>query len=146
MSQRCRQHPSVPLAEPAHQPRFPLFHPRGEEQRAEDRHQREGEDQGAEHRERDREGQGFEHLALDPGEAEQVRQCLNQNGTLQVWMNPDTGRLANVCQVGPSLFGIQIIQKAKEGWDEITGFTKPKMKRLEQVMQYLRNTGYILLR
>src|SRR3972149_8636488 len=81
-----------------------------------------------------------------PGEAEQVRQCLNQNGTLQVWMNPDTGRLANVCQVGPSLFGIQIIQKAKEGWDEITGFTKPKMKRLEQVMQYLRNTGYILLR
>ena len=80
-----------------------------------------------------------------PGEAEQVRNCLNDKGTLQVWMNPDTGRLANVCQINPTLFGIQIIQKAKEGWDEITGFTKPKMKRIEQVMQYLRNTGYLKL-
>ena len=80
-----------------------------------------------------------------PGEAEQVRTCLNQNGTLQIWMNPTTGRLANVCQVGPTLFGVQIIQKAKDDWDEITAFLKPKMNRIEQVMQYLRNTGYVKL-
>lgn len=80
-----------------------------------------------------------------PGDAEQVRNCLNDKGTLQVWMNPETGRVANVCQIDPTLFGIQIIQKAQDGWDELTAFVKHKMSRCDQVMQYLRNTGYIQL-
>ena len=80
-----------------------------------------------------------------PGDAEQVRECLNKNGVLQLWANPTTGRRAQICQIGPTLFGVQIIQKAGDKWDELTAFLKPKMSRIEQVMQYMRNTGYDLL-
>lgn len=71
-------------------------------------------------------------------EAAVVRNCLQNNGPVLNWGNPFTGRRALVCQIGPELFGLQII----EGQQEITAYLKSKMTRLDQVMTYLRNTGY----
>lgn len=80
-----------------------------------------------------------------PGEAEQVRECLDNKGVFQIWMNPETGRVANVCQIDPTTFGIQIVKQFEGRWEELTGFIKTKMKCIDQVAQYLRNTGYLKL-
>jgi hypothetical protein len=76
-----------------------------------------------------------------------VRSCLNDQGPLQVWENPFNGRRANLCQLDEQTFGLQIIIQDGAGtWNEITAFVKNKLTRLDQVMQYLRNGGYQLLR
>lgn len=74
-----------------------------------------------------------------------VHSCINRGGTIQQWHNPDTGRFARVCQIGPELFGIQIIDQIDGQWEEITAFIKRKMTRLEQVERYMRNTGYQIM-
>jgi hypothetical protein len=75
-----------------------------------------------------------------------VRQCIERNGPLQTWVNPETGRQALVCQFDTGKFGIMIreaIDEAQDLWREITSFTKERMSTIDQVMQYLRNTGYV---
>jgi hypothetical protein len=74
--------------------------------------------------------------------AVQVRNCLNDKGAMQEWVNPQTGRRALVCQVGPHTFGMQIIEEREGIWREVTSFIKSKMTRIDQVMNYLRNAGY----
>ena len=71
-----------------------------------------------------------------------VRECLSKNGAMQVWYNHDTGRLANVCKMADKKFGIQILKEGEGVWEEITSFCKEKMTRIDQIEQYLRNTGY----
>ena len=73
-----------------------------------------------------------------------VRKCLNDNGPMQVWYNPTTDRHAMLCEVFPSLFGMQIVQQDADGfWHEITAFIKDKMRTLIQVEKYLKNAGYV---
>lgn len=80
------------------------------------------------------------HAVLKHGsDAWDVRNCINKNGALEIWTNPATGRDALICQLGKGLFGIQILK----GNEEKTAFVKEKLKRLEQVRNYLSNTGYI---
>lgn len=72
-----------------------------------------------------------------------IRELLASQGALFVWGNPMTGRRAVVCQVGAHTYGIQIIQQDKsDAWQEVTCFIKSKMTRLDQIKQYLTNTGY----
>ena len=78
--------------------------------------------------------------------AEQIRDCIQRNGFLQEWYNPLTNRRARVCQLKPTLFGLQIVQERGGVWQEVTSFLKSKLTRLEQVEQYLRNTGYEKIR
>lgn len=75
-------------------------------------------------------------------DAVSVKNCLNQNGPAQVWYQPTNQRWANICQVG-DLFGMQITNGIG---DEITAFIKNKMRRLDQVEQYLTNRGYVRVR
>jgi hypothetical protein len=78
-----------------------------------------------------------------------VIDCLSKGGAMQVWFNPETGRRANVCQVGPELFGLQILSKfgtdaqGHDIWAEITAFLKENMTRIGQVEKYLENGGYV---
>lgn len=74
--------------------------------------------------------------------AEQIRECIQRNGFLQEWFNPLTNRRARVCQLKETLFGLQIVQERGGVWQEVTSFLKSKLTRLDQVEQYLRNTGY----
>jgi len=78
---------------------------------------------------------------------EQLRNCLSDQGAMQIWQNPDTGRYAFVCKIQPNLFGIQIAIPDADGvWQEITAFIKRKMSRIEQVEKYLENAGYVKVR
>jgi hypothetical protein len=72
-----------------------------------------------------------------------VSHCLNEHGAMQTWLNKDTGRHAEVCQVGPEKFGIRI--SVNELKDTITQFIKNKMTRIDQVEQYLMNRGYVCI-
>jgi len=74
--------------------------------------------------------------------AQDVRDCLNKNGTLQVWNRAD-GRHAFICQLGERMYGIQIAQKDGKGiWHEITSFIKEKLRTLADVEEYLTKAGY----
>jgi len=75
---------------------------------------------------------------------EAIRKCLKDNGPMQIWINPDTGRRAFVCKLPSGQFGIQIIQKVGGEWKEITAFVKDKVSNIGQVMRYLTNTGYYI--
>jgi hypothetical protein len=70
--------------------------------------------------------------------AEEIRRCIEQQGPLQTWQNPLTGRSAMICQLPSGMFGLQIC----EGEQEVTCVPKEKMSRLEQIYQYLKNRGY----
>ena len=84
-----------------------------------------------------------EHAVIKHGfSAVDVRQCLDKKGALQIWVNPETGRRANLCKLDNQTFGLQIVQQRDGIWREVTSFIKDKMTRIDQVMQYLRNCGY----
>lgn len=79
------------------------------------------------------------HAGVKHGDdAWEVRNCIQKGGTIDIWINPDTNRQAHVCQIENGKFGIQIQIDGRE----ITSFIKNKMSRLDQVYQYLRNSGY----
>ena len=71
--------------------------------------------------------------------ANTVRTCLTNNGTLEVWYNPSTGREARLCQINKGTFGIMIVERGRE----VTSFIKNKLHRLDQIYRYLENTGYV---
>ena len=76
----------------------------------------------------------YSHGELKHGTAAlTVRQCIDQNGPLQVWQNPQSGSQARICELAPGLFGIQIIEKFQGKWQELTSFTKSKMNCIDQV-------------
>ena len=71
-------------------------------------------------------------------QASEVRNCISGGGTLESWLNPQTERLAHVCQIKTNRFGLQIEKAGRE----ITSFIKNKMTKLSQVRSYLANQGY----
>jgi hypothetical protein len=52
--------------------------------------------------------------------------------------NPENGRIAFICMTERG-WGVSII--ARDG-GPVTSFVKEKMRTLEQVIRYMRNTGY----
>jgi hypothetical protein len=78
-------------------------------------------------------------------DAQKTRQCLDNNGALQSWYNSNTNRCAYVALLAGTeeegRFGIQVVNQADE--EEVTAFAKNKMTRLDQVVQYLKNAGYL---
>ena len=73
-----------------------------------------------------------------------VRQCMEDTGPLGVYSHKtDKSRELWLCQIDDGTFGIQIRKNLADGTqDEITAFIKNKMRRLEQVLQYIQNSGY----
>lgn len=75
-------------------------------------------------------------------DADWVRDCLNRNGTLQLWNILGTDKYYRVCTDLRGKFGIQaVIKEGENAWREITSFVKNKMHTLAKVEQYLRNAG-----
>lgn len=69
-----------------------------------------------------------------------VQSCLASKGALQRWYNPTTKRIALICQVEEDLYGLEILDEAG---NEITAFLKNQLRRVEQVIRYMYNRGYI---
>jgi putative hemolysin len=66
--------------------------------------------------------------------------CFSGGGEIRfVRFNPVTGRKAEICEANGSFF-VRISQDGQT----ITMFPKDKMHCLEQVIQYLENTGYVV--
>lgn len=74
--------------------------------------------------------------------AETIRKCLDRQGPTLEWLNIGNGRRARVCEFQPGKWGIQIVKQDGGIWKEVTVFVKEKLTSIEQVMRYLRNTGY----
>ena len=72
-----------------------------------------------------------------------VRDCLDKHGVKQLWFNPETNRHAEMCQYGDTKFGLRI--SANNLKDDVTFFVMRKMTRIEQVMKYLLNRGYVCI-
>ncbi len=73
-------------------------------------------------------------------EAEIARQCGERPDW--VFFNAASGRTAFGCWTDIGKLGVYIIER---GGEEVTAFLKNKMSRVEQLIQYMRNTGYELL-
>jgi hypothetical protein len=68
--------------------------------------------------------------------------CLRKFGAVKHLLNPETGRVADICaDTVEAKFYVKIAEKTG---DLVTTFMKEKMKRLDQVLSYLNNRGYIL--
>lgn len=65
--------------------------------------------------------------------------CTNNGGTLGTMYNPQTGRNATICKLPDGGFWVCI----SEGSRCVTMISKDKMQRIEQVIQYLVNRGYV---
>ena len=79
--------------------------------------------------------------------AELVRTCIDRgDNVLGVFKHSDDGE-KELClvRIADELYGIQI-RVTKEGGrvEEITAFIKEKLTKLEQVKNYIRNSGYII--
>lgn len=68
-----------------------------------------------------------------------VKTCQETSGNFATWTNSSTKRYANIVCLPDGRFGLEICEG--DG-NMVTCFIKDKMKRLEQVYQYLENRGY----
>lgn len=75
-------------------------------------------------------------------EAESVRRCLNNNGSMHIFFNPSTNRYANICLMPDHKYGLQISEMYGDKLEEVTSFIKNKFKTWEQMARYLENGGY----
>lgn len=73
-----------------------------------------------------------------------VRECLDNNGPLGVFSHKtDKSRELWLCEIEPGVYGIQIRKLINSSQhDEITAFVKNKMRKLEDVLRYINNSGY----
>jgi Flp pilus assembly pilin Flp len=77
------------------------------------------------------------HAVLRHGdEALAIRRCLENKGPQQVWKKFGSERFILVCKLDDGRLGIQIVQKVKEKWEEITAFI-PENGTPTQVRAYL---------
>ena len=80
--------------------------------------------------------------AKHSAEAESVRECLGDYGSMHIFFNPQTKRYANICFMPDSKYGIQIAEDIGKGLEEVTSFIKNKFKTWGQMARYLENSGY----
>ena len=75
-----------------------------------------------------------------------VRDCIDKGGTIGVYEHrTNKAKELWLCEIEPGLFGIQIrINLKGDKQDEVTAFTKSKMSKLEEVLRYIKNSGYII--
>lgn len=68
-----------------------------------------------------------------------VRECIENGNPVTKWVNHDTNRTIDCVMLDDGRFGIRV----RCDGNEITCFIKNKMKRMEQVIGYLFNRGYV---
>lgn len=85
-----------------------------------------------------------EHAGLHGLDAEFARQCLSNSQGYYLFFSEKKNRYAIVCwneQI--EKWGMVILEKIQDGWDEVTSFLKNKMKNYSQVERYMSNQGYV---
>jgi hypothetical protein len=68
-----------------------------------------------------------------------VAECAKNGGVLSTMINPTTNRQASICGLPDGKFGVYV---SECNGDCATSFIKDKMKKLEDVIRYLKNVGY----
>lgn len=81
------------------------------------------------------------HALMRHGAAALTAGICNASNYTHKFYNKDTERTAYVCLV-ENKFGVHIFEKTKE---EVTAFIKDRMKRVEQIINYMKNAGYDLV-
>jgi hypothetical protein len=79
--------------------------------------------------------------------ADLVRQCIDRGDDVLGVYQHSEDKQKELCLVklGEKLYGIQIRANKPGGRvEEITAFVKEKLTKLEQVKNYIRNSGYII--
>jgi putative hemolysin len=71
-----------------------------------------------------------------------ITQCFDQNGSMMSFINRETGRRADLCQMPDGKFALRISERTNGGWRMVTQFLKEKLRTLNDVVRYLGNTGY----
>ena len=92
-------------------------------------------------------GLTMSHAITKHGEdAQRVNDCMDNQGPLQEWHNIANNHTIYICEVEPGVYGLDILANINGRWERITSFIKSKMTRLDQVENYLRNSGAIRIR
>jgi len=73
--------------------------------------------------------------------ADRVRQCIDNGGTQQIWLRPDDNRWLRLCEVNPGYWGIQVLEKVNEKWEEVTAYVRQRPTSLAKLSQILGNQG-----
>jgi len=69
-----------------------------------------------------------------------VDSCLqNGSGYLGEFKRDSDGRILKVCQVDTNKYGIKV---QESNGNPVTDFIKEKLRRIDQVLKYVRNRGY----
>lgn len=74
-------------------------------------------------------------------DAQSVRDCIEQQGYMQVWWNADNEHRIEVCQVDEHTWGLRVLKRISGKWQEITAFVRHQATTIEEVDQYLTNSG-----
>jgi hypothetical protein len=80
---------------------------------------------------------------------DEIIECIAKGGAIQEWFHPGYNNKIKVCQIGPQLFGLQVLVKMgvdeekHDLWAELTAYAKEKFRLLAQVERYLANSGYV---
>jgi hypothetical protein len=75
-----------------------------------------------------------------------VSDCMDNQGPIQEWYNAANNHTIYICQVAPTVFGIDVLAQIEGRWERVTSFIKEKFTRIEQVENYLRNSGATRIR
>lgn len=57
-------------------------------------------------------------------DAVEIRRCINEQGAQQVWKKTGSDRWLLLCQLLDNRWGIQIVQKIGDKYEEITAFVR----------------------
>jgi hypothetical protein len=75
--------------------------------------------------------------------AVRVSDCMDNQGPIQEWYNAANNHTIYICQVAPTVFGIDVLASINGRWERITSFIKEKFTRIDQVENYMRNSGAV---
>ena len=78
-------------------------------------------------------------LAQHGALALKVDQCLQNNGTIGTWQRSSDNRIALLCKVDDSHWGVKV---NKDNGDNITAFVQEIKGNMGKIVQYFRNAGY----
>jgi hypothetical protein len=87
-------------------------------------------------------GVSMSHAITKHGEnAVRVSDCMDNKGPVQEWHNAANNHTIYVCEVEPTVFGLDVLFQREGRWERLTSFIKEKFTRIEQVENYLKNSG-----
>ncbi len=75
-------------------------------------------------------------IARHGSDAAEIRYCLQRSGPSMIWRKINSDRFFLVCKLDDGRTGVQLVQKIKGIWQEVTSFV-PRSGAWEEVRAYL---------